>query len=71
MSGNFQQIHPVITNDNWCQSWSYFPELNPNSDYIIETDLMSPIFYCLLTSFSHKDVPVKNLQVYKVHFYYI
>ena len=35
MSWNFQQTHPVIKYDNWCQSSLDFPDLNPNSDDIM------------------------------------
>ena len=45
MSWNFQQIYPIIKDDNWCQSWLDFSDLNPNSDDIIYTDLMSPIYF--------------------------
>ena len=29
MSWNVQQIYPVIKDDNWCQSWLDFLDLNP------------------------------------------
>ena len=35
LSWNFQQIYPVIKNDNYCQAWFRFPELNHNFDDLI------------------------------------
>ena len=66
MSWNFQKIHPVIKDDNWCQSWLHFPDLNPNFDDIIEIDLMSPIYFSF-----HEDLLVTNLYVYQLQIDYI
>ena len=61
---NFEQINSIIKDDNWCQSWLDFSDLNPNFDDIIQTDLISPIY------FIHEKLLVTNLQVYRAKIYY-
>ena len=41
-------FHPVFKDDNWCQSWLEFPDLNSDFDNITQRDLMLPIYFIFL-----------------------